>query len=172
MLHRIPTLSPLLALVQALLFLSLAAPAMAEEKATIREGSEVSLEFRLTLEDGTEVISNTGRNPLVYTQGEHKILPALEKEMKGLKVGDSRSVTLPPEKAFGAVDPQAFHEVDIEQVPEKLRQKGAPLVAEDADGNQIRLRVSEVKEDTVLLDFNHPLAGKTVTFHVRVLEIH
>ncbi|HSH43584.1 MAG TPA: FKBP-type peptidyl-prolyl cis-trans isomerase [Arenicellales bacterium] len=147
-------------------------PLHAEEaKKVITEGSKVSLEYTLNIEGGETVDSNAGQDPLVYTQGNSEIIPALEEELNGLSVGDEKQVTLEPDQAYGSVDPDAFREVPLEQIPEEARQEGQLLVMQDQQGNQQQIRLSEIREDTALLDLNHPLAGKTLQFDVRVVDI-
>jgi FKBP-type peptidyl-prolyl cis-trans isomerase 2 len=147
-------------------------PASAEgDEAVIAEGREVAIEYKLTLEDGSVADSNVGRDPLVYQQGAGQILPALERALVGLRVNQTRQVTLPPEEAYGAVDPEAFREVSAEMIPESARREGAMLLAESATGEKRPVRVHEVKQETVVLDLNHPLAGRTLVFDVRVLRI-
>jgi len=162
--------------IPATLFLCLALPftaASAEEvkPAAVADGRKVSVEYTLTLEDGTTADTNVGGEPLVFEQGAHQILPALEEALDGMKVSESRKVTLPPEKGYGAVVPELVQEVDLQLVPEEGRFAGAQLAAQDEDGNQRFAVVREVREGTVLVDLNHPLAGRTLVFDVKVLSI-
>lgn len=143
----------------------------AEEAKVITEGSKVSLEYTLNIDGGETVDSNAGEEPLVYTQGNNEIIPALEEELSGLAAGDEKQVTLQPEEAYGTVDPEAFREVPLEQIPEDARSEGQLLVMQDQQGNQQQIKVSEVRDDTALLDLNHPLAGKTLEFDVKVVDV-
>lgn len=143
----------------------------AEEAKVITEGSKVSLEYTLNIEGGETVDSNAGDEPLVYTQGNQEIIPALEQELQGLAPGDEKQVTLEPEDAYGTVDPDAFREVPLEQIPEDARNEGQLLVMQDQQGNQQQIKVSEIRDDTALLDLNHPLAGKTLQFDVKVVDV-
>ena len=143
----------------------------AEEAKVITEGSKVSLEYTLNIEGGETVDSNTGDDPLVYTQGNNEIIPALEEELSGLAAGDEKQVTLQPEEAYGAVDPDAFREVPLEQIPEDARNEGQLLIMQDQQGNQQQIKVSEIRDDTALLDLNHPLAGKTLQFDVKIVDV-
>lgn len=143
----------------------------AEEAKVITEGSKVSLEYTLNIEGGETVDSNTGEEPLVYTQGNKEIIPALEQELEGMAAGDEKQVTLQPEEAYGTVDPDAFREVPLEQIPEDARNEGQLLIMQDQQGNQQQIKVSEIREDTALLDLNHPLAGKTLQFDVKVVDV-
>lgn len=164
--HRIPA-SLLLCLA-----LPLAAARAEEEKpAAVAKGRQVTVEYTLTLEDGTKADTNVGGEPLVFQQGAHQILPALEEALDGMKVSESRKVTLPPEKGYGAVNPELVQEVEVEMIPEQARFAGAQLAAEDENGNRHFAMVKEVRESKILVDMNHPLAGKTLTFDVKVLAV-
>ncbi|MEW6440195.1 MAG: FKBP-type peptidyl-prolyl cis-trans isomerase [bacterium] len=138
---------------------------------SIQEGSLVSVEYTLSLEDGTEVESNKGEDPMVYRQGNHEIIPALERELEGMRVGDAKRIQVDPEDAYGEQDMAAFVEVTKENFPDDALAPGTPLKAEDPQGKTVYMRVHEVKEETVVLDLNHPLAGETLVFDVRVLDI-
>lgn len=139
-----------------------------EEDSMVSAGSTVSLELTLMLEDGTVIESTVDREPLTYIHGQGQILPALEAELAGMAVDDSKSVALEPADAFGPVDPEAFQEVPLDNIPEDARNVGARLSAEGFDGP---IRVHEVRDETVVLDFNDPLAGQNVTFDVKVVAI-
>ncbi len=158
------------------LFVCLALPiaaARAEEvkPSAVENGRKVSVEYTLTLEDGSTADTNVGGDPLVYEQGAHQILPALEEALAGMKVSESRKVTLPPDKGYGTVLPDLVQEVDLQMIPEEARHAGAQLAAEDSDGNRHFALVREVREDKIVVDMNHPLAGKTLIFDVKVLAI-
>jgi FKBP-type peptidyl-prolyl cis-trans isomerase 2 len=112
-------------------------PSAAPEDANvIEDGTIASIEYQLTLDDGTEVDTNLGQEPLVYTQGEGQIMPDLEKEMVGLALGDTKTIKVSAE-----------------------------------DGHGAPIRVHEVREDKIVLDFNHPLAGQALNFDVKVISV-
>ena len=155
-----------------ILFLSTTAAAAGDAKVpVVADGRTVSIEYTLKLDDGTTADSNKGGEPLVFHQGQHEILPALEAALAGMKVGESRKVTLEPAKAYGEVDPKLVQEVEVDQIPADARVVGTQLVAQDPSGKQIPVRVKEVREDKIVMDLNHPLAGKTLHFDVKVLKI-
>lgn len=131
-------------------------------------GKTVGFEYTLKLDDGTVVESNVGRDTLEFVSGQGQILPKLEEALVELKVDDTASVTLAPKDAYGPVNQEAFREVPIEQIPEPARKVGTQLKADGFNGT---IRVHEVKTESVVLDFNHPLAGETLTFDVRVLAV-
>jgi len=137
----------------------------------IETGSAVEIEYTLKLEDGTTVDSNVGGTPLTFTQGSGEILPALEEALLGARVGDSKEIQLTAENAYGPVNPAAFQEVQLDKLPEEARVAGTMLMAGGPDGQQHPVRVHEVKEETAILDFNHPLAGQALTFDIKILAI-
>jgi len=142
-----------------------------EETVVIETGKSVSIEYTLKLDDGTTVDSNVGGDPLVFTQGSSQILRALEDALLGHAVGDTQEVKLTAEQGYGPINPEAYQEAPLDTVPEDARTVGTVLVATAPDGQQQPIRVHEVGEDTIVLDFNHPLAGKPLNFDVKVLAI-
>ncbi|MDH3974017.1 MAG: peptidylprolyl isomerase [Deltaproteobacteria bacterium] len=137
----------------------------------ISEGSKVSIEYTLKLDDDSVVDTNVGGEPLVYVQGSNHIIPGLEKELEGLNVGDEKNVKVSPEEGYGPLNDSAFVEVTKEEIPEEARVEGAQLQAENPQGEMVYPIVKELKDETVILDFNHPLAGKELNFHVKILHI-
>ena len=142
-----------------------------ETNTVIEAGSMVGLEYTLTLEDGTTADSNVGGEVLRVQQGSGQIIPGLDKELIGMSVGESKQLTVGPDQAYGEVDPAAFNEVPVSELPEDGRKPGAVLMTRDAQGNTRRLRVHKIEGEKATLDFNHPLAGKTLTFDVTIREI-
>lgn len=134
----------------------------------IEAGRTVGFEYTLTLADGSVVQSNKDSEPLTYVHGDNQILPALERQLEGLQVDERKEVTLAASDAYGDVRPDAFREVPSDQIPQDARRVGAQLSAQGYEGP---IRVHEVKDETVVLDFNHPLAGKSLTFDIRVVSI-
>jgi FKBP-type peptidyl-prolyl cis-trans isomerase SlyD len=134
-------------------------------------GKQVSLEYTLKLEDKSVVDSNVGAEPLTFIQGSHNIIPGLESSLDGMKVGDSKQVTVKPEDAYGPVNKDAVSEIEKDQIPKDSIKVGTVLQGQSPDGRVLIARVVEIKEDTVLLDYNHPLAGKTLYFDVKILDV-
>jgi FKBP-type peptidyl-prolyl cis-trans isomerase SlyD len=143
----------------------------ADTKQTISEGKNVSLEYTLKLDDKSVVESNVGKQPLTYTHGTHQIIPGLEKALEGLTVGDTKEVTVAPGDGYGEQDPNALQEVQKKLIPPDALVVGTRLQGKAPDGHMVYPRVAEIKDDTVVLDFNHPLAGKTLHFDVKILDV-
>jgi FKBP-type peptidyl-prolyl cis-trans isomerase SlyD len=142
-----------------------------EGNTVVKAGSTVGIEYTLTLEDGTKVDSNVGGEVVRFEQGSGHILPGLDKELPGMKVGETKQVTVTPEEGYGPVDPAAFTEVPVSELPEDAREAGVALMTRDAQGKPHRLRVEKIEGDKATLDFNHPFAGKTLIFDVKIVEI-
>ncbi len=141
------------------------------KKAVVSQGKNVSIEYTLTLEDKSVIDSNVDAEPLSFVLGSHEIIPGLENALEGMRVGESKKVTVKPEDAYGLVSKDAVSEVKKEQVPQDALQVGAVLQGQSPDGQVILARVVEIKEETVLLDYNHPLAGQTLYFDVKILDV-
>jgi FKBP-type peptidyl-prolyl cis-trans isomerase SlyD len=140
-------------------------------KGRVADGVVVRLEYTMRNDAGALLAESTSEEPLVFTQGEHQIIPGLERAVAGMEVGDEKRVAVPPEEAYGAVDPGAETEVPRSMIPPEAQGAGPELVARSPDGATRVVRVKEVRESTVVLDLNHPLAGMTLHFAVRILGI-
>ncbi len=139
--------------------------------AMVAEGKTVSVNYTLTV-DGKIEDSNKGKPPLEFKTGAHQMIPGFEKAVMGMKTGEKKSFRVKPEDGYGPVNPQAFKEVPKKQLPAGMTPKaGMMLSAKGQNGRQIPVRIKEVKKDTVVMDFNHPLAGKTLIFDVEVVGI-
>lgn len=137
----------------------------------IEGGSKVQLEYTLTDDAGTVLDSNKGREALTYTQGRKQIIPGLENALTGMRAGQGKQVTVKPEDGYGPVDPKAQAEVAKDAIPPGALKVGTGLMARGPSGEGRPVRVKEIKEKTVILDLNHPLAGKTLHFDVKVLRV-
>ena len=127
-----------------------------KDEKVIKDGSVVSLQYTLSGDDGKTIESNKGKEPLKYTQGQHQIIPGLEKELTGMKVGGEKRIKVKPEDAYGPIDPKAIQEFPKEKIPPEGQKVGAILTARGPQGQAIPVKVKEVKEKTVVLDMNHP----------------
>ena len=152
-------------------FQALAETQQGSKEMTVTAGREISIEYPLTLDDKSVVDTNVGGQPFTYVQGNQQIIPGLEKGMEGLKVGDSKQITVQPTEGYGDVQQEAVIEVNKSQLPPEALHAGAQIQGTGPDGQPLHGQVKEVKDDKVVLDFNHPLAGKTLHFDVKVLDI-
>ena len=143
-----------LAIIAALLFSSYLSAQPAETtEARIGEGSLVSFNYILSDQHGAVIESNEGKEPMSYMHGKGQIIPGLEKELSGMKVGEQKKVHVNTEDGYGPVNPQAFQEVSKDKIPSEALKVGAMLMAQDPQGQAIPARVHEIKESTVIIDF-------------------
>jgi len=146
-------------------------PAAPASPLAVEKGSTVKIEYTLKDDAGIVLDSNKGQDPLTFTQGSEQLMPGLEKQITGMRAGEEKQVVLKPEDAFGPNDPNAQAEVPKGMLPPEALSVGARLMARNAAGEQRPVSVKEIKDQTVILDLNHPLAGKTLVFEIKVLGV-
>jgi FKBP-type peptidyl-prolyl cis-trans isomerase 2 len=134
-----------------------------------QEGHLISFEFTLRFEGGEVIDSNVGMEPMSFQSGVGEMLPALEDELIQLNVGESKTVILPSEQAYGPTLEEAYREFPLEAMPEAARQVGRKVMSRAPDGSEEMVEIVDIRGDKAVLDFNHPLAGKTLHFDVKVL---
>ena len=137
----------------------------------VKDGTVVSLQYTLSGEDGKTIESNKGQEPLKYTHGAKQISPGLENALAGMKVGEEKRVKVKPEEGYGPVNEKAFQEFPKEKIPAESLKVGAVVVARGPEGQSVPMRVHQINEKTVTIDMNHPMAGKTLVFDVKVIDI-
>ncbi|MGD2130046.1 MAG: peptidylprolyl isomerase [Lysobacterales bacterium] len=137
-----------------------------------KSGDTVKIHYTGTLEDGTEFDSSSGRDPLEFTLGSGQVITGFDKAVEGMTVGDSKSVNIPPEDAYGPRHDQMIQDIPKTALPEDLEPtEGMALQAKGQDGRVINLTVTSVGDDTITVDGNHPLAGKSLNFDIRLVAI-
>lgn len=137
-----------------------------------KPGTTVSIHYTGTLADGTTFDSSKGREPLSFRMGEGQIISGLENALSGMSEGETKTVTIPAEEAYGAHNPEAVQQVPREAVPDHIPlDLGTQLQVQTPDGKTIPVVVAEVTETQVTLDGNHPLAGRDLTFAVEVVGV-
>tara|TARA_B100000029_G_C16917344_1_gene720022 strand:+ start:50 stop:481 length:432 start_codon:yes stop_codon:yes gene_type:complete len=136
----------------------------------VATGDTVRVHYTGTLDDGTEFDTSTDRDPIAFMIGGGQVLPGFENALVGMTEGETKSITLSPEDAYGPHDAELLHAVERERIPDEIDLKvGALLQAGDAQSNEITLRVVEVSDEMATLDANHPLAGETLTFELTMV---
>ncbi len=146
----------------------------------ISEGHLVELEYILKVDGGDVVESSQQEGPLQYLHGNAEIPERLEQALEGQAAGDKLELTLAPEEAFGDYDVEALTTVPRSEFPEDAALEKDQWIQvevqmddeEDDDEFELDMRVVEVNDESVVLDANHPLAGKTITYSVEVREFH
>lgn len=137
----------------------------------IEKGKAVSFDYTLTV-DGEVIDSSEGKRPLKYVHGQGKIIPGLSKKLEGLRAGDEKAVRVRPEEGYGEVSPDAFREIAKTQLPPDAEPEvGMLLQVKTPQGGIMPVKITEIKEDSVIIDFNHPLAGKTLDFKVKIVTV-
>jgi len=138
----------------------------------IENGSVVGIDYSLHLGDGHVVDASEPGEPLSYLHGEGQIVPGLETALVGLAAGDRKQVAVPPSDGYGEHDPRGVQEVPRDAFPPDFQpQVGMQLTAEGEGGEPVPFQVREVRDGSVVIDLNHPLAGKTLHFDVTVRDV-
>lgn len=131
----------------------------------------VSLDYTLIVDDD-ELESTDDGQPIQFIQGLGQIIPGLEEELYGMEVGDSKTVNVVSEEGYGEVDPDARQKVKQEEFSEDVPlEVGTFLDLRDSEDNVLSAQIVEKDEDTVTLDFNHPLAGKDLVFEITIADV-
>lgn len=139
---------------------------------TVKNGVVVSIEYAVRLADGTMVDEAGAGDPLEYLHGADNLIPGLEKALTGMAVGQQKQVVVQPGEAYGEYDEDDVEEVERSLFPPDLDLTiGAVLSLRDGAGNVFEAQVIELHDDSVTLDFNHPLAGEVLHFDVKVVGL-
>jgi len=136
----------------------------------IHEGKHVKFHYTLKV-DGKVIESSLEGNPLEYTHGKDPIIPGLQKGLEGHKEGDKCQINVTPEEGYGLIHKDLLVEVSKTKMPEGDIKLGTQLTAKSGTGQNLQGRVKDIRPDTILVDFNHPLAGKNLVFDVEVLAV-
>lgn len=137
------------------------------------EGSKVKVNYTGKYKDTGEVFdSSEGREPLEFVLGEGMVIAGFEKALVGMQAGETASIEIPPEEGYGSTRPELIFEVRREQLPPNIApEEGMMLEVATESGQAAYVRVSEVAEETVTLDGNHPLADQTLQFEIELVEV-
>jgi len=139
---------------------------------TAQNGNKVKVHYTGKLTDGTVFDSSRDREPLEFTIGAKQMIPGFEQGVMGMQVGDSKTVEISSDQAYGPVNDQLMVEMPYEdQLKQMNVQVGMELPAQLQNGNQIMVVVKEIRDTTILVDANHPLAGKDLIFDIEMVEI-
>jgi FKBP-type peptidyl-prolyl cis-trans isomerase SlyD len=132
----------------------------------------VRFDYTLKNAAGEVLDSSEGGEPLAYIHGAHQIVPGLERALEGLEEGAEKDVVVSPEEGYGQPDPAGVFTVPRASFPPDLTlEVGDSFMGENEDGAAVPVRVVELRDDVVVVDANHPLAGVTLHFHVNVREV-
>ncbi|MEZ5594514.1 MAG: peptidylprolyl isomerase [Gammaproteobacteria bacterium] len=137
-----------------------------------KSGDTVRVHYTGTLNNGSQFDSSIGREPLEVKLGSGAVIPGFDAALQGMQVGESKTVTIPAEQAYGEQRPEALQEYPRSALPEDLEiEVGMQLQGQMPNGQSVMLVVANVSDEMVLLDANHPLAGQDLTFDLELVEI-
>ncbi|QCE41882.1 peptidylprolyl isomerase [Psychroserpens sp. NJDZ02] len=138
----------------------------------VKENSAVKVNYTGKLSDGQVFDSSEGKEPIEFTLGQGQLIPGFEKGLIDMKLNEKKTITIAKEEAYGDINDALKQEVSKADLPQDMKPEvGMGLVSKAPDGRETNLLVVEVKEDTIVLDANHPLAGKDLIFDLEVVEI-
>lgn len=135
-------------------------------------GDTVRVHYTGTLEDGTKFDSSEGREPLEFTLGQGQVIPGFDAGVAGMEPGETKTVKVPADEAYGPRREEMMLQVSPDQFPEDMNPTvGQQLQLQQPDGESVVVRVAEIADDGVTLDANHPLAGEDLTFELTLDEV-
>jgi peptidylprolyl isomerase len=140
--------------------------------AQVRKGDRVKIQYTGKLKDGTVFETTVGGEPLSFTVGKGKLIKGFDNALLGMTPGQTKTVTVSPAQGYGPHDPSLAVTVDRSDLPEGITPAvGEVLTIKGADGSPVEVNVTRVEGDRVTLDRNHPLAGKNLTFEIKLIGI-
>jgi peptidylprolyl isomerase len=138
----------------------------------VKNGDTVRVHYHGRLSDGTTFDSSEGREPLEFTVGQGQVIKGFDEALVGMAVGDKKVANIPVDEAYGQPSEEMYMEYPKSEFPEDMKpEPGMQLYMSDNTGNQFPVMVHEVKDDMVILDANHPLAGKDLIFDLELVSI-
>ncbi len=137
----------------------------------VEKGKTVKMHYKGMLEDGTVFDTSEGKEPLEFVYGEGSIIPDLENQLEGMEEGEKKQITVKAENAYGEVDPSAIQQVPRSQLPNNIDPKVGMQLLAQTENASIPVTIIDVEDETVTIDFNHPLAGKDLIFDVEIVSV-
>lgn len=138
----------------------------------VKQNDTVKVHYTGKLTDGQVFDTSEGKDPIEFTLGQGQLIPGFEKGLIDMKLKEKKTITIPKEEAYGEPREDLVQEVEKSQLPEDIKPEvGMGLVSKTPDGKEMNLVVAEVKDETIVVDGNHPLAGKDLVFDLEVVEI-
>lgn len=138
----------------------------------VKSGDKVKVHYHGRLVNGETFDSSAGREPLEFEVGSGMVIKGFDDGVTGMQVGDKKTINIPADNAYGDKNPDMFIKYPKAQFPEHIElQVGTSLVMSNASGQQFQVKIAEIKDDVVVLDANHPLAGEELIFDLELVEI-
>jgi FKBP-type peptidyl-prolyl cis-trans isomerase 2 len=139
---------------------------------TVQAGNTIKIHYHGRLSDGSTFDSSAGRTPLEFTVGSGQVIKGFDDGVQGMAVGDKKTIEIPFINAYGPEDPSMIIEFPIERLPEDMKPEiGMQLNMNNAEGQQFPVVVTEITDENIILNANHPLAGKDLIFDLELIEI-
>lgn len=140
---------------------------------TAKANDKVKVHYKGTLSNGEIFDTSEGRDPLEFTLGTGQVIPGFDEGIEGMTIDESKTINIPSTNAYGDIRKELIQEVPKTHIPEEIKPEiGLQLMSSTPDGQQIPLVVTEIKDETIIVDANHPLAGKDLTFEVTLVGIN
>lgn len=137
-----------------------------------KQGSKVKIHYTGKLEDGGIFASSKNKEPIEFTLGQGQVIPGIEEAVEGMQPGESKTVKIPPDKAYGPHRNELTQEIPKKDIPADIKpEAGQRLNVKWSDGKETAVSVTEVSETSVTIDANHPLAGKDIVFDLELVGI-
>ena len=147
-------------------------PEKGDQKTLVKRGDKVKVQYTGTLQDGTIFDKSKEEEPLEFTVGSGQIIPGFDKAVEGMKLNEEKKVTIKQEDAYGKRNETAIREFSKNSLPENFKpEKGMVIRLQDQTGRAIPGTVTNITENNITIDLNHPLAGKELTFNIKVVGI-
>jgi peptidylprolyl isomerase len=140
----------------------------------VATGHMVSVEYTGTLSDGEEFDSSKNNGPISFIVGSQQVIKGFDDAVVGMKINQSKKIHIKKEDAYGDVNPQLLHKIPMDKIPEDIRKQvkeGGFLVMQSPIGQQIPAKVKSIANNEITLDLNHPLAGKDLTFDIKLVDL-
>ncbi len=138
----------------------------------VKNGDKVKVHYHGRLTDGTTFDSSQGREPLEFEVGSGMVIKGFDDGVMGMVIGDKKTLQIPADEAYGDKSPDVLVEFPIEQFPEDMKPEiGMQLNMTSTNGQVVPVVITEVLEESVILDANHPLAGEALVFDIELVEI-
>jgi len=138
----------------------------------VKSGDKVKVHYHGKLTSGETFDSSAGREPLEFEVGSGMVIKGFDDGVTGMKVGDKKTINIKVEDAYGEINPDMLIEYPRSQFPEYIEMKeGTDLMMSSASGQQFQVKIAEIKDEVVVLDANHPLAGEELIFDIELVEI-
>ena len=139
--------------------------------AEAKRGDTVRVHYKGTLNDGKVFDSSEGTGPIEFTVGSGQLIPGFEAAVEGMKAGEARRITIPAEEAYGERSEERLLTIEKSQLPEDLEPAVGQQLQMSQGGQTFRVAIAEVADDAVVVDANHPLAGRDLTFELKLVDI-